>query len=139
MSKKANQKDLQVRCTAWMRNSQSSDEQPQLLSAPKRLQGMLMTLQNYCLKVVYKPGQEMFISDMLSRATTEGTCRGTAYQRHTVCSLQQEQDDMQYINQADFLNVSDQRLEQIRKHTEWDESLQTLKQFWRAGQSTSHR
>ena len=98
-----------------------------LLSAPKRLQGMLMTLQNYSLKVVYKPGQEMFISDTLSRATAECTGRGTAYQRHTVCSLQQEQEDMQYVNQADFLNVSDQRLEQIRKHTERDECLQTLK------------
>ncbi len=30
-----------------------------LLSAPKRLQSMLMTLQNYSLKVVYKPGPKM--------------------------------------------------------------------------------
>lgn len=40
-----------------------------LLTAPKRLQSMLLTLQAYNLKVVYKPGADMHISDMLSRAT----------------------------------------------------------------------
>lgn len=30
-----------------------------LLNAPKRLQSMLLALQNYNLKVVYKPGPEM--------------------------------------------------------------------------------
>lgn len=39
-----------------------------LLSAPKRLQSMMLPLQNYNLNVVYKPGPEMYISDTLSRA-----------------------------------------------------------------------
>ena len=39
-----------------------------LLTAPKRLQRMMMRLQNYQLKVVYKKGQEMYIADTLSRA-----------------------------------------------------------------------
>ena len=39
-----------------------------LLTAPKRLQRMIMRLQNYQLKVVYKRGQEMYIADTLSRA-----------------------------------------------------------------------
>ena len=39
-----------------------------LLTAPKRLQQMLMRLQNYQLEVVYKRGQEMYIVDTLSRA-----------------------------------------------------------------------
>ena len=39
-----------------------------LLTAPKRLQRMMMCLQNYQLKVVYKRGQEMYIADTLSRA-----------------------------------------------------------------------
>ncbi|KAJ8006345.1 hypothetical protein DPEC_G00134270 [Dallia pectoralis] len=71
-----------------------------LLSAPKRLQSMLLTLQNYCLKVVYKPGPEI---------------------------LQQEQYDTAAIQQTDYLNVTSQRLTQIRQHTEKDECLQTLK------------
>ncbi|KAJ8403559.1 hypothetical protein AAFF_G00348850 [Aldrovandia affinis] len=98
-----------------------------LLNAPKRLQSMLMTLQSYDLRVIYKPGPEMFISDTLSRATAGCAGRGTVYQRHAICSLQQEQDDVQHVNQADYLNVSSQRLEQIRRHTDRDECLQALK------------
>ncbi|KAJ8393363.1 hypothetical protein AAFF_G00060850 [Aldrovandia affinis] len=97
------------------------------LNAPKRLQSMLMTLQSYDLRVIYKPGPEMFISDTLSRATAGCAGRGTVYQRHAICSLQQEQEDVQHVNQADYLNVSSQRLEQIRRHTDRDECLQALK------------
>ena len=39
-----------------------------LLIDPKRLQQMMMRLQNYQLKVVYKKGQERYIADTLSRA-----------------------------------------------------------------------
>lgn len=88
---------------------------------------MLMTLKNYSLKVVYKLGQEMFISDTLSRATAECAGRGMAYQRHNICSLQQVQEGLQHVNQADYLNVSEKRLGQIRLHTDLDESLQMLK------------
>ncbi|KAK7901454.1 hypothetical protein WMY93_018223 [Mugilogobius chulae] len=84
-----------------------------LLSAPKRIQSMLMTLQNYSLNVVYKPGQEVFISDTLSRATTVCAGKGKYYQKHSICSLQEVQDELQHVNQADHLNVTSQRLEQI--------------------------
>lgn len=39
-----------------------------LLTVPKRLQRMMMRLQNYQLNLVYKRGQEMYIADTLSRA-----------------------------------------------------------------------
>lgn len=39
-----------------------------LLTAPKRLQRMMMRLQNYQLKVVHKKVQKMYIADTLSRA-----------------------------------------------------------------------
>ena len=42
--------------------------QKPLLAAPKRLQRMMMRLQNYNLTVVYKRGQEMYLADTLSRA-----------------------------------------------------------------------
>lgn len=38
-----------------------------LLSAPTRLQRILMRLQKYSLEVKYKPGKEMHIADALSR------------------------------------------------------------------------
>uniref|UniRef100_A0A8C7UY29 Reverse transcriptase RNase H-like domain-containing protein n=1 Tax=Oncorhynchus mykiss TaxID=8022 RepID=A0A8C7UY29_ONCMY len=101
-----------------------------LLNMPKRLQSMLLTLQNYSLKVIYKPGPEMYISDTLSRATAQCTGRGTAYQRQAICSLQWEQQDVQQINQAD---VTDHRLDQIRQHTDKDEHLRSLKSMALAG------
>lgn len=89
-----------------------------LLSAPKRLQSMLLTLQNYNLKVVYKPGPEMHISDTLSRATASPKTTDATCPRHTVCSLQRAQEVIEQINQADYLNVTSQCLAQIRRCTE---------------------
>ena len=39
-----------------------------LLTAPKRLQRMLLRLQRYDYSVIYKPGKEMVLADTLSRA-----------------------------------------------------------------------
>ena len=39
-----------------------------LATAPKRLQRMLLRLQKYSFKLVYKPGSQMVIADTLSRA-----------------------------------------------------------------------
>ena len=42
-----------------------------LLSAPKRLQRMMLRLQKFELEAVYKKGPLMFMADTLSRATLE--------------------------------------------------------------------
>ncbi|PIK48383.1 hypothetical protein BSL78_14743 [Apostichopus japonicus] len=42
-----------------------------LVSAPPRIQRLLMRAQRYNLKVEYKPGKEMYIADTLSRAYLE--------------------------------------------------------------------
>lgn len=47
-----------------------------LCMAPKRLQAMLLKLQEYDVEVVYLPGKEMHIADLLSRSylkTTQGS------------------------------------------------------------------
>lgn len=98
-----------------------------LLNAPKRLQSMLLALQGYNLKVVYKPGPEMYLSDTLSRATTGNTHPKSMHEQHTVCSLGTEQLDVEQINQAEYLNVTDRRLRQIQQHTDQDERLQAVK------------
>ena len=41
-----------------------------LLTAPKRLQCMLLKLQKYSLQVRYKRGAEMHIADIISRTFT---------------------------------------------------------------------
>lgn len=99
-----------------------------LLTAPKRLQSMLLTLQAYNLKVVYRPGPDMHISDTLSRATVPSLGADAKYMTQTICSLQVAQEATELINQADYLNVTSQRLNQIRTHTEADECLQVLKE-----------
>ena len=48
--------------------------QKPLLAAPKRLQRMMMGLQNYNLKVVYKRGSDMYIADTQSRAYVTLPC-----------------------------------------------------------------
>jgi len=44
-----------------------------LLSAPKRLQRMLLRLQKYNIDVVYKKGRDLHIADFLSRAALPTT------------------------------------------------------------------
>lgn len=104
-----------------------------LLNAPKRLQSMLLSLQGYNLAVVYKPGPEMFVSDTLSRATVANACTGSKIHTHTVCCLETEQREVEQINQADYLNVTDKRMIQIRQFTERDEQLQAVKKVTLTG------
>ena len=44
-----------------------------LLSAPCRLQRMMLRLQRYNLEVIYKPGSQMYVADHLSRASLKDT------------------------------------------------------------------
>ncbi|XP_041461547.1 uncharacterized protein K02A2.6-like [Lytechinus variegatus] len=84
-------------------------------SAPKRLQRMMLRLQNYHLDVIYCPGKEMYIADWLSRAflpTTEG--RDKIYQ------------EIEQINQTEYVRISDATSIQLQKETLRDPALQTL-------------
>ncbi|KAJ8371210.1 hypothetical protein SKAU_G00112380 [Synaphobranchus kaupii] len=98
-----------------------------LLNAPKRLQSMLLALQNYNLRVIYKPGPEMFVSDTLGKAVTSNTHPGSMHAEHTVCSMVDEQLAIEHINMADYLNIRDKRLLQIQHHTDNDRQLQAMK------------
>ena len=106
-----------------------------LLSAPKRLQRMLLHLQKYNLKIVYKPGKELFIADTLSRAfipneqTSEGkTCDVYAVEQEEYLIKAIEEIDM-----VEFLPITTERLADLREKTERDESLQKLKHVIRVG------
>ncbi|KAJ8290613.1 hypothetical protein GJAV_G00015280 [Gymnothorax javanicus] len=98
-----------------------------LLNAPKRLQSMLLALQNYNLRVIYRPGPDMHVSDTLSRAVASKTHPGPMHAEHTVCSMVDEQLAIEHINMADYLNVTDKRLLQIQRHTDDDGQLQAVK------------
>ena len=84
-----------------------------LASAPRRLQGMLMRLQRYEIEVRYRPGREMHIADMLSRA-------------YLPCS-DRDKCEFEQVNMAKFLPIRPERLAAIQAATDEDEALQTLK------------
>ena len=82
--------------------------------APKRLQRMLLRLQNYDYKLMYRKGKMMELADTLSRAY-----------------LSDDQDlgshkDIENVN-MDYLPISEALIRDIQRHTETDESLQVLK------------
>ena len=100
-----------------------------LLSAPKRLQRMLLQLQRYSLNIVYKPGKELFIADTLSRAFLPNK-PSTEELKSEVLSVQQEEyliKSIEEISMVEFLPITSERLVDLRRKTELDEGLQQLK------------
>jgi hypothetical protein len=93
-----------------------------LMAAPKRLQSMLLRLQSYDIEITYKQGREMYLADTLSRAYLPQTGKPT--QDGEILSLEKE---IEQINMAEYLPISDPKLREIQTETEHDESLQVLK------------
>ncbi|CAI5660683.1 unnamed protein product [Oreochromis niloticus] len=86
-----------------------------LLSAPKRLQRMLMRIQKYDLDVVYVPGKDMLLADTLSRAYLPE------------CSPQGSiEEEIESINMVTRAPISPDRLNSIRTATQEDKALQIL-------------
>ncbi len=97
--------------------------------APKRLQRMMLRLQRYQVKVEYRRGADMHIADWLSRAylPTQNQENIPEYQ---VFRIQQEQhlyEEIEAVNQMEYLRVTDTTSEQLQKETQTDTTLQTLK------------
>ena len=82
-----------------------------LFRAPKRLQAMLLRLQEYNFEVEYRPGNLIPISDALSRAPTSKPIR----------------QELISVNNLSFSPAKEHRLQEIRDKTNADDSLQMLK------------
>lgn len=72
-----------------------------LLSAPKRLQRMLLRLQKYDINLIYVPGQEMLLADTLSRAYIPDSNKGDT------------KTEIKTVNMVDYLPISAERLSSI--------------------------
>ncbi|KAJ8375051.1 hypothetical protein SKAU_G00056310 [Synaphobranchus kaupii] len=93
-----------------------------LLSAPKRLQRMMLRIQMYDLDVVYVPGKDMLLADTLSRAyLPECSSYGSV------------EAEIETVNMVQHLPISADRLHAIRSATNEDETLQTLIKTMRQG------
>ena len=91
-----------------------------LLSAPKRLQRMLLRLQKYSLSVKYCPGKQIFIADMLSRAyLKEVMDEGYSY-------VSQLQSGIEAINHAEHVRMKESTHYQVKKASQCDQTLQVL-------------
>ena len=107
-----------------------------LLSAPKRLQRMLLRLQKFDLHVEYKKGSEMYFADTLSRAFQ--LCKGT--QKDAVEDVFYIQEmrgnterELESINMIQYLPVSEETEALIQQATESDATLPELKSIIRKG------
>ena len=88
-----------------------------LVSAPKRLQRLLIRLQQYDVDLRYKPGSEMYLADTLSRAFTKTTDRSRV------------EEETESIHAIDFLPISEPQLREIQAETAQDDALQQLKKL----------
>ena len=52
-----------------------------MTAAPKRLQNLLLRLSHYDVEIFYKPGKEMYVVDMLSRAYLKNSSRSKVKKR----------------------------------------------------------
>ena len=92
-----------------------------LLAAPKRLQRMLLRVQAYDVKIVYRSGNKMQLADTLSRAYLPTNDQ-------TPIDIEVES-----INMAQHVPISPDRLDDIRAHSQVDESLGFLAQVIQSG------
>lgn len=89
-----------------------------LLSAPKRLQRMLLRLQSYEIDVTYVPGRDMVLADTLSRAYLPESSGAGAVEA-----------ELETVNMVDYLPISEERLSTIRSATRDDKALQMLSEI----------
>ena len=84
-----------------------------LLNAPKRLKRMLLRLQKFDMKVVYKQGITLHIADFLSRASLLVRSSSQCETDYCVFSLAEEMDvynSFETVNLCENLRLTDQRL-----------------------------
>ena len=107
-----------------------------LLQAPKQLQRMLLRIQKYPLNVSYKRGAEMYIADLLSRASLpleKTQCDTKEYQIFNLREETSFREELENIEPVEYISVSRQRLHQIQEMTKDDSTLQALNSMVLAG------
>ncbi|XP_053691200.1 retrovirus-related Pol polyprotein from transposon 412 [Sabethes cyaneus] len=101
-----------------------------LLTAPKRLQHMLLNLQRYQLKLQFVTGKENVVADAISRAPYDESTEHNEYQKLNIYKIFQQLEDCSVMN---YLSISDSCLDGIMKATEQDTSLQAVIDYIRNG------
>lgn len=100
-----------------------------LLSAPRRLQWMLLSLQRYHLDVQYKCRKDMWIADILSRTTSETEESENGLQGPKEVYEFQINELFQNISAIDQLPIADMLIRAIQREVDQDQVCQKLKSF----------
>lgn len=89
-----------------------------LLSAPMRLQRMLLKLQWYDLTITYRKGKDMQLADTLSRAYCQSTDK--------------ESDEFEYINALSHISITSEKKSEFQTSTERElkELYDTILKGW---------
>lgn len=104
-----------------------------ILTAPRRLQRMLLRLQRFNLNVQYKKGCEMYIADLLSR-TVDKDKTADGYMDKTqeeIYKVHKEESIFEEIRNIDLVTdgqVQPERMRRIQLATSLDKTLQALTQ-----------
>ena len=85
-----------------------------LHAPPKQLQRMLLRLQNYDIKLQYRPGKEIYLADTLSRAY------------HPLDKQEVDTTEFESVNAVDDMPIAGQRIKELQEHTAGDEILQEV-------------
>lgn len=108
-----------------------------LLTAPKRLQRMMLRLQKYDLEVFYKKGTEMYLADTLSRAYEMST--NGDKQLDEVLQVSDLEKELEDINVLQSIPMPPEKLKRFQEETLRDPELQTLMQVVNKGWPESKR
>ena len=99
-------------------------KQKSLANAPKRLQSMLLRVQDCNFKLLYKPGKSILVADALSRAPVD------------------KSENVHVMSNSATLPLKEERFEDIRRETEKDNILGNLRkvisELWPEHKSQLH-
>ncbi|XP_058817136.1 uncharacterized protein K02A2.6-like [Topomyia yanbarensis] len=101
-----------------------------LLTAPKRLQHMLLNLQRYQLSIEFVAGKENVVADAISRAPHDDYSESDEFRKLNIYKIFKQLED---CSMSSYSNISDSCLDSIMEATEQDAALQAVKDFIRNG------
>ncbi|XP_062556988.1 uncharacterized protein LOC134221827 [Armigeres subalbatus] len=101
-----------------------------LLSAPRRLQHMLLSLQRYNLAIEFVTGKENVVADALSRAPMQNYDPVVKFEKLNIYGVFDEVSDFKITN---WLSITDARLTEIMQTTKQDSTMQILIHYIQQG------
>ena len=107
-----------------------------LVSAPKRLQKIILRLQRYDLDMRYKKGRELYIADTLSRHYPKLTEATQDHGVHVLLARSTFEEGLevdQDIQEINLLLLNEQEPEIFRAETKNEEVLQAVKALVQSG------